>query len=77
MDMDTQRVKTGAELVEFIKNEQVMRNVFACDVTVKADGKSTVKKAAYDGIGLVVENESLDPDQFVSASSVFVAAVLD
>ncbi|CAB3767480.1 hypothetical protein [Paraburkholderia humisilvae] len=75
--MNTQRVKTGAELVEFIKNEQVMRNTFACDVTVKTDGKSTVKQVAFDGIGLVVENESLDPDQFVSAHSVFVAAVLD
>ncbi|ASW04081.1 hypothetical protein [Paraburkholderia aromaticivorans] len=75
--MHTQRVKTGAELVEFIKNEQVMRNTFACDVTVTADGKSTVKKVAFDGIGLVVENESLDPDQFVFTNSVFVAAVLD
>ncbi|MBN3776244.1 hypothetical protein G3O06_01530 [Burkholderia sp. Ac-20345] len=75
--MNTQRVKTGAELVEFIKNEQVMRNTFACDVTVNADGKSMVKKVAFDGIGLVVENESLDPDQFVSTNSVFVAAVLD
>lgn len=75
--MNTQRVKSGAELVEFIKNEQVMRNTFACDVMVQADGTSTVKKIAYDGIGLVVENESLDPDQFVSANSVFVAAVLD
>ncbi|MDO5948395.1 hypothetical protein [Burkholderia cepacia] len=75
--MNTQRVKTGAELVEFIKNEQVMRNTFACDVTVKADGKSTVKKVAFDGIGLVVESEFLDPDQFVTANSVFVAAVLD
>jgi hypothetical protein len=77
MDMNTQRVKTGAELVEFIKNEQVMRNTFACDVTVNADGKSMVKKVAFDGIGLVVENESVDPDQFVSTNSVFVAAVLD
>ncbi|HDR9757999.1 hypothetical protein KDX16_27980 [Burkholderia vietnamiensis] len=75
--MNTQRVKTGAELVEFIKNEQVMRNTFACDVTVNADGKSMVKKVAFDGIGLVVENESVDPDQFVSTNSVFVAAVLD
>lgn len=75
--MKAQRVKTGAELVDFIKNEQVLGNTFTCDVTVEAAGKTEVKKVAYDGVGLVVENEFLDPDQFVANHSVFVAAVLD
>ena len=38
--MNAQRVETGAELIEFIKNEQVMRNSFACKVQVVAAGKT-------------------------------------
>ena len=75
-DMDAQRVVTGAELIEFIKNEQVLRNAFACRVQVEAAVKTVEKKVAFDGIGLVVDNESCDPDQFVKANSVFVPPVL-
>ena len=74
--MNAQRVETGAELIEFIKNEQVMRNSFACKVQVVAAGKTVEKNVAFAGIGLVVDNESCDPDHFVTANSVFVPPML-